>query len=1549
MTKGKKGCVVSAVLYPLLVLFLAIIMGLLSMTDTRKRILDKMKLEITDNIFDDAACSCDTILAKLNYIIANGTGGSGGDNGSYAYNKLTLNVKTYEAYSDFPVVGNIIGDIAVLSDTPIKNYYVSTSVPKSPQEGTVWIVQDNTSNYYVTSDWNRIGISYVMQYENSKWVLKKSYVYNGESWTMLYYVNLKNGYVDLTGTDINAEITKTYDYTGEYQTFKAVFSGYYKIELWGAQGASYNASNQGGFGSYTSGDVYLNAGETLYVYIGGQGTNPSGTGSTYSKGTGGWNGGGNGARMNSSYSNFAGGGGGATDIRLKPALTKTEWSNEDSLKTRIMVAAGGSGAIGWNGNYSGGSAGGGLIGYDGKCNNGTCSISSNENYGGIGGTQSYPGYSPYSKTTTIGGFGYGGNAATTNTSGSGGGGGYYGGGGAATTGNDRTTGGGGSSYISGFNGCNSIENNNDNILIHNGSSVHYKLYDITSNNYRYYYFKNTKMIDGIGYSWNNYGTLDIEKQPSFNGNDTQIGNVGNGHAKISLQTVEYKSNTEIENEINTVEYHYDYSNSYQIFNPKKSGYYKIELWGAQGASYNASNQGGLGSYTSGDVYLNAGETLYVYIGGQGTNPSGTGSTYSKGTGGWNGGGNGARMNSSYSNFAGGGGGATDIRLEKGGDLADWSSFESSKSRIMVAAGGSGAISWNGNYSGGSAGGGLIGYDGKCDNGTCSISSNENYGGIGGTQSYPGYSPYSKTTTIGGFGYGGNAATTNNSGSGGGGGYYGGGGGSSDGKGRTTGGGGSSYISGFSGTNSLTEISTPGGLIFNGSSYHYSGYYFINTQMIDGEGYSWGEATIKNSILQPSHKSKNTQVGNTGNGYAKITMVKEENKTSEEIKKIMTSLELKWHFIYSGQYQIFTAPKSGIYQAELWGASGGNGSNKTAGGLGSYTSGKIYLDSGEKVYIYVGGQGANPPGIGKNYTSGTGGWNGGGDGARMNSSYSNTGAGGGGATDIRLVSGTIYNDWSSIESLKSRIMVAAGGSGAIGWNGTYSSGSAGGGLIGYDGKCDNEVCSYKSHENYGGIGGTQSYPGYSPFSKTTTIGGFGYGGNAATTNNSGSGGGGGYYGGGGGSSDGKGRTTGGGGSSYISGFNGTDSISELTTQTDILHTGSAYHYSNYYFDDTQIIDGDGNSWLGTKKISSIQQPTYDSTSTQLGNYGNGYAKITFISEDKKTKEELENELLTNERVWSYSYSETYQILEIKKTGNYKMELWGAGGGSSYSSSLGGLGGYTKGEINLVKGTKLYIYVGETGKTPLTTGKDGAANTGGFNGGGDGARMNSSYSNAGAGGGGATDIRTEIGQTKADWSSLKSLKTRIMVAAGGSGSVGWNGTYSSGSAAGGLIGYDGLCDNNKCTNYNGTGATQLNAGLSNSATSTTKGGFGYGGNAATADNSGSGGGGGWYGGGGAATTGKSRTTGGGGSSYISGHEGCIGVNSSGNSITSKYSKLEDSISYTGYKFTNTKMIDGKGYSWNISVGTTIINQPTPDGASTQTGQSGNGYAKITYLGA
>ena len=1393
MKKGKKGFVVSAVLYPLLVLFLAIIMGLLSMTDTRKRILDKMKLEITDNIFDDAACSCDTILAKLNYIIANGTGGSGGDTGSYAYNKLTLNVKTYEAYSDFPVVGNIIGDIAVLSDTPIKNYYVSTSVPKSPQEGTVWIVQDNTSNYYVTSDWNRIGISYVMQYENSKWVLKKSYVYNGESWTMLYYVNLKNGYVDLTKSDINAEITKTYDYTGEYQTFKAVFSGYYKIELWGAQGGTY--SQPGGKGAYTSGEIYLSAGESIYIYIGGTTTST----------TGGWNGGGNG------YTNGRGGGG-ATDVRLVSTTTKNIWNEFESLKSRIMVAAGGGGGQYYNGDYYGaGGAGGTLTGGDG---------STKTHYPGIGATQSTGGYRSDNYNISTGGFGYGAAALDHQYGEGGGGGGYYGGGGGYIAG-----GSGGSSYISGYEGCSSIEEASDEKnIIHNGSSYHYSGK----------YFREATMTSG--------------------------NNSGNGHAKITLVTVEEKSKNDIKSirDNNPLSRNYNFSGTtkingrYQVFDVEYSGYYKIELWGAQGGTY--SQPGGKGAYTSGQIYLTKGSKFYIYVGGSTSNQ----------TGGWNGGG------SSYLQYDRGGGGATDIRYVNTTSITTWNEFESLKTRIMVAAGGGGGQYYSSDYYGaGGAGGTLNGVNGSTK--THSV-------GTGASQSRPGVRSDNGEVSAGGFGYGNNSLSSVGHvyGNGaGGGGYYGGGSGFIGG-----GGGGSSYISGYEGCSSIEEESTALNIIHNGSAYHYSGYYFDGTTMISG-----------NEANMPTHDGTSTMTGNSGEGYAKITLISKKDNESTTADDNVS----KWNYMYSGanlnngRYQVFKANKTGIYKIELWGAQGGTYSQP--GGKGAYTSGQIYLTKGSKFYIYVGGT---------TYTS-VKGWNGGGNG---NTAY---GRGGGGATDIRINSSSALTSWNEFSSLKTRIMVAAGGGGGQYYNGDYyGNGGAGGDLNGINGYS-------RSHQP--GLGATQTLPGYRSDSYTTNVGGFGYGAISGDHQYGEGGGGGGYYGGGGGFIGG-----GGGGSSYISGYEGCNSIADVSEETSILHNGSAYHYSGYYFKNVSMISG----------IESTM-PSHYSGGTTTGNSGEGSARITFIEEKNVSENEMSNYIIENEKKWQYSFAGTnnldgsYQIFKANKTGIYKIELWGAQGGTY--SQPGGKGAYTSGEITLTKGNSLYIYVGGTS----------ISQAGGWNGGGN---SSTAYDR---GGGGATDVRTTQTTSLKLWNNIDSLKSRIMIAAGGGAGQYYNGDYyGAGGAGGGLTGING----GSRTHYFGKGATQISGGSRSDSATTYVGSFGSGASTTTGQHAyGNGaGGGGYYGGGGGWIGG-----GGGGSSYISGHAGCIGVNSSGNPLATEYSVLSDSISYTGYKFTNTMMIDGTGYPWTTVKSSASSGMPSPTSGSTQTGQSGNGYAKITYLGA
>ena len=294
-----------------------------------------------------------------------------------------------------------------------------------------------------------------------------------------------------------------------------------------------------------------------------------------------------------------------------------------------------------------------------------------------------------------------------------------------------------------------------------------------------------------------------------------------------------------------------------------------------------------------------------------------------------------------------------------------------------------------------------------------------------------------------------------------------------------------------------------------------------------------------------------------------------------------------NFAYTGEYQTFTAPYTGIYKVELWGAQGGSYSSTYYGGLGGYTRGLIKLNANETLLVYVGSAGVNQ----------TEGYNGGGKG--IDGTYGN---GGGGATDIRTDT-----------SILSRIMVAGGGGGATDRGQNYGSGSggAGGGLIGISG------VSTAHTQNYGygiGKGGEQSSGGlmywtdlgasgtttgnYSSWSSFSNVAGtFAQGGTLAA------GGGGGYYGGAASAHGGAG-----GGSSFISGHNGCNAIAESSTTSNITHTGQSVHYSGYKFTDTVMIDGDGYKWT-TSKGSYTGMPTHDGTGIMAGNTGNGYARIS----------------------------------------------------------------------------------------------------------------------------------------------------------------------------------------------------------------------------------------------------------------------------------------------------------------------------------------------------
>jgi hypothetical protein len=221
-----------------------------------------------------------------------------------------------------------------------------------------------------------------------------------------------------------------FSYTGNYQTWTAPSTGKIKIETWGAMGGTPMGDNYySGKGGYASGELNVNAGDLLYLYVGAYGIN------------GGWNGGGKNSYQGGN-NNFTGGG--ASDVR----------KNGMALSNRIIVAGGGGASGGWQ---SRGGDGGGLTG-----NSGTSISTYTGNRFGTGGTQASGGTGGTSTTYSNGNNGILGIGGDAYAASGGGGGGYYGGGGGTGINADDGGGGGGSSYIGGvLNGTTSIGANTD--------------------------------------------------------------------------------------------------------------------------------------------------------------------------------------------------------------------------------------------------------------------------------------------------------------------------------------------------------------------------------------------------------------------------------------------------------------------------------------------------------------------------------------------------------------------------------------------------------------------------------------------------------------------------------------------------------------------------------------------------------------------------------------------------------------------------------------------------------------------------------------------------------------------------------------------------------------------------------------------------------------------------------------------------------------------------------------------------------------------------------
>ena len=1370
------------------------------------------------------------------YVIARMVSGS-----SYIKSK-TMNVTQIDTYEpEIKVIKNNTIELTSKNEAIFENYFSVTNRGASPIASTICIDTSNGNEAVSNIRDLRAGVH-----------------------------NLSCTVTKANGLTASANITITtfdkrnvFTLNSGYHTYKVPIDGYYKFEAWGAQG-----STAPGKGAYTSGSIYLTKGTEIYVYVGGRGSTACETNAG-----GGYNGGGSAGPTGCSYS-----GGGATDFRV----TAGAWNDAASLRSRIMVAAGG--GAGEDGN---GGAGGEL--------NGTT------NHAGS-----------YATQTSGSGFGY---APTPSGDASGAGGGYYAG---ILPTADTVHAGGGSSFISGHLGCNAVNSSG----AHTGSANHYsgKV------------FVYSQMLAG--------NTV----MPNYDHTGYMTGNDGDGYAVITYEGATPYSDGE--------ELIFTYSGTYKKFTAQKAGYYKFEAWGASGGSgygYDVNEEGGKGAYTKGTIYLNKDQTIYVYVGGRGSNNTCQTCTA---PGGFNGGGMGNRTTDNDES-AGGGGGATDFRLSSG----SWNDITGLRSRIMVAAGGGGGHNTS-----------TYGFKEAMAGGKLSVT--------GQIATWLGaWSPNVTQTSGGAFGYGTDGIESVHGAGGGGGGYYGGYTYNINSySGRAPGG--SSFISGYEGCNAVNSSGT-----HTGSPIHYSNLKFLNGVMAGGND------------LMPNHNGSAYITGNEGNGLAKIKyMGQNPYENGEEM--VYTSV---------GNKQTFTALVTGEYQFEAWGASGGLWKTSNNPGKGAYTKGSITLQAGQTIDVNVGcsncgfGGGAVGGNIDDSYSGGGAtdyrvktttqkyryvrDWLSGstantashwvevdvfdiygnkisygktvtGTGTASPRPFQNatdgnifydnyTGIDGGGThyieidlgaeyeigyvhvwhyyADSRTYYGTktelisadrtvtnVINDAATegtyIEtvagkkfyaydnaSLRNRIMVAAGGGGTGELvEGTYPDGAPGG-----EGGTLYGVAGYVS---YSGAGATQTAggAGSSNAEMSGKNGRFGVGGSGGleTCCARGGGGGGGYYGGGGGAGVGGADGAGGSGSSFISGFTGCNAVDANGT-----HTGSSEHFSGLIFKSAQMISGKGS------------MPNVFGTNV-IGNSGHGYAKITFGTP------------ASTSLVSDFSYTGGVQTFVAPKSGIYQLETWGAQGGSGQAGNIGGYGGYSTGTINLAAGQTIYVYVGGKGQTVTTP---NTTINGGYNGGGNAKAADSDGSNAMGSGGGATHISTSSGLLTAFSSNQTPL---LIVAGGGGGSSYYRNTdahyhYGSGGAGGGYIGASAS------NHYSSTVTMKVAAGGAQAASGTASdslyfvGSFGQGRGVTTY---GSGGGGGFFGG--DFMTGQGA---GGGSGYIQNA-----------SLTNKmmycYGCSESSS-------TNTYTVNTIGSSSLRDTAKCSIGYS--EDAVSKCAKSGNGHARITYV--
>ena len=150
--------------------------------------------------------------------------------------------------------------------------------------------------------------------------------------------------------------------------------------------------------------------------------------------------------------------------------------------------------------------------------------------------------------------------------------------------------------------------------------------------------------------------------------------------------------------------------------------------------------------------------------------------------------------------------------------------------------------------------------------------------------------------------------------------------------------------------------------------------------------------------------------------------------------------------------------------------------------------------------------------------------------------------------------------------------------------------------------------------------------------------------------------------------------------YESYFTGGNSVILISTVDELLKIGSG-----------ENVTINGRTYKFTADANYKLNASLD---LNVADYKTGYP--TSFKDTTWTEEETTTTTLTNQ-VTNYatanSTSSPYSTYTAPGTGTYKLEVWGANGGSYNTTTTidgkGGTGGYSVGTISLTKGEQLYV--------------------------------------------------------------------------------------------------------------------------------------------------------------------------------------------------------------------------------------------------------------------